>query len=93
LKNKGNNMQLSTTGSVIVDGFHATFTAEGKWLVSRRGKSIGSVDMLDEVPTLITRHRERVRERLARIEEERRVRALVADDIRFERDVEIGAYD
>jgi len=86
-------MRLSTTGSVIVDGFHATFTADGKWLVSRRGKSIGSVDMLDEAPALIARHRERVRERLARVEEERQLRKLVADDIRFERDVEIGAYD
>jgi hypothetical protein len=57
-------MELSNTGSVVVQGFNARFTAEGKWLVSRLGRTIGSVDSLEEVEPLIDRYRERVRARL-----------------------------
>lgn len=84
-------MELNATGSVIIEGFISRFTAEGKWLISRHGKSIGSVDSLAEVTPLIAAHRERVIARLAHVEREAAERkAQEVADAAFECDVVDG---
>lgn len=63
-------MQLTKSGTIKVDGCNVMRTEDGRWRVSRSGTEIGYVDMLSEVEGLIVRHRQRVRDRLAKVEAE-----------------------
>lgn len=61
-------MQLTKSGTIKTDGCNVLRTEDGGWMVSRNGTLVGYVDMLDEVPGLITRQREAVRARLADVQ-------------------------
>lgn len=63
-------MRLTQHGTIKSDDYNLNFTQGGKWLVSRNGTFIGEADTLAEVPALIERAREAVRERLAKVEAE-----------------------
>lgn len=60
-------MELSQHGTIMVDGCKVRHNTYGKWDVSRSGIYIGEVDTLAEVPILIERQRDAVRERLAQV--------------------------
>jgi len=60
-------MELSSHGTIMIDGCKARHNAYGRWDVSRSGIHIGEVDTLAEVPILIERQRDVVRERLAQV--------------------------
>ncbi len=69
-------MKLTATGTIKVEGYSVRRTTEGDWHVSRFETSIGYVDSLAEVDSLIARHKEKVRARLEmaqRKAEERKV--------------------
>ena len=61
-------MELSQHGTITIDGCKVRHTAYGTWQVSRSEILIGEVDSLAEVPSLIERRKDDVRQRLARIE-------------------------
>lgn len=62
-------MKLTQSGTIKVDGYSARRTDEGDWHVSRFETSLGYVDSVDEIQGLITRHKEKVRARLAMAQE------------------------
>jgi len=72
-------MELTPHGSIIVDGCTVRNTKNGQWEVSRSGIHIGYADSLAEVPSLIERQRNAVRERLARLNAEAAQRKADAD--------------
>jgi len=67
-------MELTSHGMVKADGCNVMRTESGHWAVSQNGKFIGEVDTLAEVPILIERHRQAVRDRLARVTAEAEAR-------------------
>lgn len=75
-------MKLTQTGTIEVDGCKVRATKEGRWLVSRSGIHVGYADTLAEVPILIARQRDSVRERLARLNAEAAQRKADADTAR-----------
>tara|TARA_S200002703_G_scaffold151329_1_gene150578 strand:+ start:305 stop:622 length:318 start_codon:yes stop_codon:yes gene_type:complete len=72
-------MELTPHGSIMVDGCTVRNTKDGRWLVSRSGIDVGYADSLAEVPSLIERQRNAVRERLARLNNEAAQRKADAD--------------
>lgn len=63
-------MNLSTSGTVKIDGYHCLFTQDGQWMISRHGTPLGYVDTLAEVKAFIASNLERIRTRLRRANEE-----------------------
>lgn len=75
-------MKLTQTGTIEVDGCKVRSTKSGQWMVSRSGIHVGYADTLAEVPILIARQRDSVRERLARLNAEAAQRKADADTAR-----------
>ncbi len=60
-------MKLTKHGTIEIDGHLARFTPNNGWMVSRLGRILGYVDILDEVQPLIAKNLERVRSHLAMV--------------------------
>ena len=75
-------MELTQHGTIKVEDCTVRHTKEGRWLVSRSGIQVGYADSLAEVPILIARQRDAIRERLARLNAEAAQRKAEAEAAR-----------
>ena len=67
-------MKLQNSGTITLNGHNIRRAADGTWVVSRKGITLGSVDLLMEVQPLIDAHLARVKARVVmsqRIADER----------------------
>lgn len=59
-------MKLKNSGTVSLNGYNLRRAADGTWVISRKGTTIGSVDLLCEAQPLIDAYLVRVKDRVVR---------------------------